>query len=191
MLDVLTLGVKGFEEYVPFLQEMRIGTLQNAKPRLKSMMQLLKLQENVDIRLMRNGKLWEQIKLNLLPGRNLLKTFLGQVMENPLQSQVWNILSCPASLLVSLYTFFQYSSSYVTSKDRAETFSLNALLGDHFPFRLNFEARLESWYTNINTGNSIILSFHRQIYTQIRVSLYRERRMFREQDKRSSPKTNL
>lgn len=80
MLDVLTLGVKGFEEYVPFLQEMRIGTLQNAKPRLKSMMQLLKLQENVDIRLMRNGKLWEQIKLNLLPGRNLLKTFLGQVM---------------------------------------------------------------------------------------------------------------
>lgn len=80
MLDVLTLGVKGFEEYVPFLQEMRTGTFQNAKPLMKSMMQLVKLQKNVDIWLMRNGQLWEQIKLNLLPGRNLLKTFLGEVM---------------------------------------------------------------------------------------------------------------
>ena len=80
MLDVLTLGVKGFEEYVPFLQEMRTGTFQNAKTLLKSMMELVKLQKNVDIRLMRNGKLREQIKLNLLPGRNLLKTFLGEVI---------------------------------------------------------------------------------------------------------------
>ena len=82
MPDVLTLGVKGLiKACFFFLKEMRTGTLfQNATLLLKSMMQLAELQNSVDIRLMRNVKLWEQIKMNLLPGRNLLKTCFGQVI---------------------------------------------------------------------------------------------------------------